>query len=93
MLRQYPPYWQIGSIEVDAGAELADEIIFTVGLGDGAEDGTLAIGRDVGTELLPGAAPYPVGLRQLGAAGCKHWRLLQMAPGSQQSDGEVHGLP
>lgn len=82
-------------MEVDAGAELGDNDIFTVGLGDGAEDGTLVIEGEVGTELelLPGAAPYPVGLRQLGAAGCAHWPLLQTAPGSQQFDGEVHGLP
>ena len=94
MLRQYPPYWQIGSLEVEAGAALGDKIIFTVGLGDGADDGTLVIGGEVDTELLLlGGAPYPVGLRQLGAAGCTHCRLLQTAPGSQQSDGVLHGLP
>ena len=67
-----------------------------LGLVDGTRFGTatglamgLATGGGDGAGLLVGEDPYPGGLRQLGEVGCKHCLLLQMAPGSQQSEAEL----
>ena len=86
----------VGVVDGDVvGSGLGGDVVAVVGFGDGYVDvdGELVTGVAVGTELLLTAAPYPVGLRQLGAAGCTHWLLLHTAPGSQHLDGEVHGLP
>jgi hypothetical protein len=53
----------------------------------------LTTGGTVGAGLLVGVYPYPDGFRQFGAFGCKHCLLLQVAPGSQQSNAELQLLP
>ena len=51
------------------------------------------VGTEEGTAKGVAGDPYPGGLRQFGAVGCKHCLLLQIAPGSQQSDAELQLLP
>ena len=46
-----------------------------------------------GTGLATVVDSYPDGFRQFGAFGCKHCLLLQVAPGSQQSNAELQLLP
>ena len=79
---------------IDEGAKV--DAIVDVGIGFGAVKGLgtgLATGGGDGAGLLVGEDPYPGGLRQLGEVGCKHCLLLQMAPGSQQSEAELQLVP
>ena len=95
---QYPPNWQIRWLddgeETGFGTGLGTGVL--TGLGTGLGTGVLTglgTGLGTGTELMVGVDPYPDGFRQFGAFGCKHCLLLQVAPGSQQSNAELQLLP
>ena len=67
-------------------------LVGATGTGFGAGTG-FGTGLGTGTELLVGVDTYPFGVLQLGEVGCKHCLLLQIAPGSQQSEAELQLFP
>ena len=84
----------MGGVTVGGLDGLGFGLVGATGTGTGfdADTGWATGGRD-GAGLLVGVDPYPVGLLQLGEVGCKHFLLLQMAPGSQQSEAELQLFP
>ncbi len=82
----------MGGVTVGGLDGLGFGLVGATGTGLGAGTG-LATGGGDGAGLLVGVDPYPVGLLQFGVLGCKHCLLLQMAPGSQQSEAELQLFP
>ena len=79
----------MGRLPIGTGAALRAGLLGETGFRTGMNTGG-GVGAGLLVEEDP---PNPGGIRQFGAVGCKHCLLLQIAPGSQQSDAELQLLP